>query len=105
MQIIKKDILFVDEDLTQRLDDTAITGEAKYWINYTESGKRFLLSLHYNGSNSFLFANDVNIYKFKAKDSEAKLFIVCLRKISKYFLTDNMKILLMLKIFQISIDM
>ena len=32
--------------------------------------KNFCLSLHYNGANSYLFANDTEIIKFKAKDSE-----------------------------------
>ena len=27
-------------------------------------------SLHYNGTNSYLFVNGTEIYKFKAKDSE-----------------------------------
>ena len=49
--------------MTQGLDDTTITAEAEYPINFTESGKRFV---HYNGSNSF-FVNAVNIYQFKAK--------------------------------------
>ena len=34
-----------------------LTAEAKYPINFTQSGKRFSLSLHYNGSNGFLFVN------------------------------------------------
>ena len=41
--------------------------EAKYSINFTESGKRFVLSLHYNVSNSFLFVNKVKMYQFKGK--------------------------------------
>ena len=40
--------------------------------NIRQSGKRFVLSLHYNGSNSFIFANATKIYKFRAKDSEIK---------------------------------
>ena len=39
----KKDILIPGEDPTQGLDDTKITAEAI--INFTESGKRFVLSL------------------------------------------------------------
>ena len=35
MLIIKKDILVLDEDQTQGLDDTTITAEAKYCINFT----------------------------------------------------------------------
>ena len=40
-----KDILILGEGLTQRLDDTTLTVEAKYRVNYTQSGKRFVLSL------------------------------------------------------------
>ena len=49
------------------IDDTTITAEDKYSINFTESGKRFALSLHYNGTNSLLFVNATKIYQFKAK--------------------------------------
>ena len=60
---------------------TTLTAEAKYPINFTESRQRFVLSLHYNGSNSFLFVNE--IYQFKAKDSGIKYYTLCLGKISK----------------------
>ena len=62
-----KDILMLDEEPTQRLDDTTLTAEANYPINFMQSGKRFVLSLHYNGSNSFLFVNATKVYQFKAK--------------------------------------
>ena len=68
----KKDVIFFGEGLTQGLDDTRITAEAKYPINFTESGKRFVLSLHYNGKNSSLFVNAVKMNQFKAIDSEIK---------------------------------
>ena len=50
-----KDILILGEEPTQGLDDTKLTSDARYPIKFTQSGKRFVLSLHYNGSNSFLF--------------------------------------------------
>ena len=56
----------------QRLDDTAITAEAKYAINFTESGQIFVLSQHYNGIKSSLIVNATKIYQIKAKDSEIK---------------------------------
>ena len=43
-----KDILILGEELTQGLDDAILTAEVKYPINFTQLGKRFLLSLHYN---------------------------------------------------------
>ena len=68
------DILIRGEGPTQGLDDTPLTAEAKYPINFTQLRKRFVLSLHYNGSNSFLFVNATKISQLKAKDSEIKDF-------------------------------
>ena len=47
--------------------------------------------MHYNGANSYLFANGTEIHKFKAKDSEIVADSLCLGNVSKYFLVDNMK--------------
>ena len=52
-----KDILILIERQTQGLDDTTLTAEAIYRIKITQPNKRFVLSLQYNGSNSFLFVN------------------------------------------------
>ena len=76
-----KYILILGEGLTQGLDDTTLTAEVKYPINFTQLRKRVVLSLHYNGSNSFLFVNDTKIYQFKAKDSETKDDTLCLGNI------------------------
>ena len=46
---------------------------------------------HYNGNNSFIFANAIKIYQFKAKGSEIKTCILCIGNISKYFTIDNVK--------------
>ena len=73
-----KSILILGERPTQGLDDTQLTAEAKYSVNFTQSGKRFVLSLHYNGSNSFLFVNAIKIYQFRVKDSEVKNYTLCL---------------------------
>ena len=55
-----------------------LTAEAKYSINFAESGKQFVLSLHYNGSNSFLWVNKKEIYQFKANDWEIKPYVLSL---------------------------
>ena len=44
-----KDIFILDKGSTQGSDDTTLTGEAKCPINFAESEKRLLLTLHYNG--------------------------------------------------------
>ena len=53
--------------------------------------KKFCLSLHYNGANSYLFVNGTEIIKFKAKDSEIVATPLCLGNISKDWSVDNMK--------------
>ena len=87
----KKDILILPDGLTQGLDDTTLTAEGKYLINFTQETKRCVLSLHYNGSNSLLFVNTTKIYQLKAKDSEIKDYTMWLVNISKDFTINNMK--------------
>ena len=62
-----------------------------YSINFTVTKKKFCLSLHYNGANSYLFVNGTEIYKFKAKNSEIVATPICLGNISKDWSADNMK--------------
>ena len=62
-----------------------------YSINFTETKKKFCLSLHYNKANSYLFVNGAEIYKFKAKDSEIVATPICLGNISKDWSVDIMK--------------
>ena len=42
----KTDVLILGEDSTQGLDDTTLTAETKYSINFTDSRKNVCLSLH-----------------------------------------------------------
>ena len=65
--------------------------EAKYYINFTRSKKKKLFNSTFTGSNSFLFVNSVEIYQFKARNSEIKSFPLCLRNILKDFAVENMK--------------
>ena len=50
----RKDILLLGKGLTQGLNDTTLTVGSNYPINFTQSRKRFVLSLHYNGTASCL---------------------------------------------------
>ena len=87
----EKYILILGEGPTQGLYDTTLTAESIYPINLTQSGRRFVSSLRYNGGDSFLFVNTVEIYQFKAKDSEIKDYALCLGNTSKDFTINNMK--------------
>ena len=48
-----KDILILGKGPRQGLDDTTLATEAQCSINFSRSSRKFCLSLHYNGSNSF----------------------------------------------------
>ena len=50
-----------------------------------------LYSLHYNGSNSFLFVTTTKICQFKANNSEIKDYALCLSNTSKDFTNYNLK--------------
>ena len=60
-----KDILIFVEVTKQRLDDTTLTAKTRCPFNFTQLRKRFVLKLHNNRSNSFLFVNATKIYQFK----------------------------------------
>ena len=48
-----KKLLTLSEGRIQGLVDAKLTAEAKYSINFTQSNRKFCLSLRFNGSNSF----------------------------------------------------
>ena len=49
------------------------------------------MSLHYNGTNSYLFVNGTELIKFKTKDSKIVATLLCLGNISKDWSADNIK--------------
>ena len=66
----KKDILIFDKGRVQGLDDTTLTAEKEYALNFSMQQKKFSLSLLCNGVNSCIFVNSAKIYKCKEKNSE-----------------------------------
>ena len=86
----KKDVLILSKGLTQGLLHTLFT-EKMYLINLLKIIKNFCLSLRYNGANSYLFVNGIEICTFKAKGSELVATPLCLGNISKDWAVGNMK--------------
>ena len=86
-----KDILILGKCPTQGLGEHSLTAKKMYSVNFTDNGDKNCLSLHYNGKNSYLFINGVEITKFKAKDSNIITNPLCLGNISKYWSVDNIK--------------
>ena len=63
-------IYVMGKDFIQGINDTTIYAGKLFYNNFTEFGIKFILSLHYNGDNSYLFANGRQELKFKAKDDQ-----------------------------------
>ena len=61
----EKRILILGKGLIQALEHT-LSPEKMYLSNFTVTRKKFCLSLHYKGANSYLFINGKEIHKFKA---------------------------------------
>ena len=64
-----QDFLVLGRGLIQLIENTTINAEKTYSPNFSAENKIFVLSLHYNGDNSFLFVNGQKVTQFKAKDS------------------------------------
>ena len=50
-------IYLMGDGRTQCINNTTIYVEKNYYRNLTDPGKKFVLSLHYNGDTSYLFVN------------------------------------------------
>ena len=64
--------------------DTTLAVEKEFPVNFDEHQKSFCLSLHYNGMNSYIYFNNVKIYKLKTKDSEINtvpMFMQCFKRL------------------------
>ena len=87
----KNNIRVLGKDFVQGISGTTIYLEGLYKISFTEKNKKFCLSLHYNGANSYIFVNGAEIRKFKVKASKIVATPLCLGNTSKGFSVDNMK--------------
>ena len=77
-------IYLMGTGLTQGINDTTIYAE-----NFTDSGKKFVLSLHYNGDNSYLFVNGRQELKFKAKTDQLVKEKLCIGNLSDQWTTSE----------------
>ena len=63
-------IYVMGKDYIQKINDTTIYAEKMFYRNFTDPGHKFILSLHYNGDNSYLFVNGREELKFKTKNNQ-----------------------------------
>ena len=84
----KKNFLVLCEGPTDDINNSIATAKKKFSINFSKAKRKFCLSLHYNGDNSYLHVYKSEICKFKTHDN------ICwcefyLGSVSKYFPKDE----------------
>ena len=75
-------IYVMGDGLTQGIHDTTLYVEKDYWGNSTDPGKKFVISLHYNGDKSYFFVNGRQELKFKAKTDQLVKEKLCIGNLS-----------------------
>ena len=63
-------IYVMGKDYIQKIHDSTIYAEKMFYRNFTDSGYKFILSLHYNDDSSYLFVNGREELKFKTKTDQ-----------------------------------
>ena len=66
----------------QGINGTTIYAEKKFYINFTNPGKKIILSLYYNGDDSYLFVNGRQELKFKCKTDQLVKEKLCIGNLS-----------------------
>ena len=84
-------IYLMGDGLTQGINDTKIYVEKNYFKNFTEPNVKFVLSLHYNSNDSYLFVNGRQELKFKAKMDQLVKEKLCIGNLSDQWTTSNQK--------------
>ena len=70
------------DGLMQGINDTTLYVEKKYFRHFTEPNVKFVLSLHYNGDDSYLFVNGRQELKFKCKTDQLVKEKLCIGNLS-----------------------
>ena len=70
-------------------NNTKIYAEKNYWRNFTEHGETFVIRLHYNGDDSYLFVNGRQELKFKAKNDQLVKEELCIGNLSDQWTTSE----------------
>ena len=66
----------------QGINDTMLYAEKIYSKNFTQSSKKLVLSLHYNGDDSYFFVNGKLELKFKFKTEDLVKEKLCIGNFS-----------------------
>ena len=76
-------------EFVQGINDTRIYAEKNFYRNFIDPGKKFVLSLHYNGNNSYLFVSGRQELKFKCKTDQLVKEKLCIGNLSDQWTTSE----------------
>ena len=77
-----QNIYVLGKDFVQGISNTTVYAEKIYKTNFTDQSKTFILSLHYDGDNSYLFVNGSQELKFKSSVNYLDKNLLCVGNIS-----------------------
>ena len=82
-------IFIMGHAFVQGINDTTLYAEKMYSQNFAQPSTKFVLSLHYNGDNSYLFVNGKQELKFKAKTESLVREKLCIGNLSDKWSTSE----------------
>ena len=105
-QIKTQNIYVLGKDFVQGIKNTTIYAEEIYYkTNFTEQNKKFVLSLHYNRDNSYLFVNGKEELEFKSSVNYLERNLICVGNIlSDWSLTNSTKTVLYRNAYKFAVD-
>ena len=80
-------IYVMGKELIQGINGTTIYAGKNFYRNFTDPGKKFVLSLHYNTDESYLFVNGRQKLKFTCKTDQLVKEKLCLGNLSDKWTT------------------
>ena len=98
-------IYIIGDLFVQGINDTKLDAEKICSQNFTQPCKKFVLSLHYNGDDSYLFVNGKQELKFKAKTESLVREKLCIGNLSdKWSTSESEKTVLYGNIYDFVVD-
>ena len=82
-------IFVMGDGIVQGINDTTLYAEKIYSQNFTQTSKKILLSLHYNGDDSYLLVNGKQDLKFKCKTESLVKKKLCIGNLSDKWTTSE----------------
>ena len=82
-------IYLMGRGFTQGINGTTIYVEKNFHRNFTDPGKKFVLSLHYNGDDSYLLVNGREELKFKATSDQLVKEKICIGNLNDQWTTSE----------------